>query len=104
MWLFLNGEQILMKMKTQVDMININTEIFSFYDLHSNFGHYCAANFAQIWLFLNGEQILMKMKTQVDMINLNTKIFRFYDCIPILDIIVQPILRNIGYFLQVMKT
>ena len=46
-WLFVKGEQILMKMKTQVDMINLNTKIFSFYDLHSNFGHYCAANFAQ---------------------------------------------------------
>ena len=46
-WLFLTSEHILMKMKTQVDMINLNTKIFSFYDLHSNFGHYCAANFAQ---------------------------------------------------------
>ena len=34
-WLFVKGEQILMKMKTQVDMINLNTKIFSFYDLHS---------------------------------------------------------------------
>ena len=46
-WLILKSEQILMKMKTLVDMINLNTKIFSFYDLHSNFGHYCAANFAQ---------------------------------------------------------
>ena len=68
-----------MKMKTQVDMINLNTKIFSFYDLHSNFRHYCAANFAQNWLFLTSEHILMKMKTQVDMINLNHKIFSFYD-------------------------
>ena len=33
-----------MKMKTQVDMVNLNTKTFSFYDLLSNFGQFCAAN------------------------------------------------------------
>ena len=31
-WLFVKGEQILMKMKTEVDMINLNPKIFSFYE------------------------------------------------------------------------
>ena len=44
--LFLKGEEILMKIKTQVDMANSNTKTFSFYDLFSNFGQFCAANFA----------------------------------------------------------
>ena len=44
-WLFVKGEQSLMKMKTQVDMVNLNTKTFSFYDLLSNFGQFCAANF-----------------------------------------------------------
>ena len=39
MWVILNGGQILMKMKTQVDMVNSNTKIFSF-------GQFCAADFA----------------------------------------------------------
>ena len=34
-----------MKTKTQVDMVNLNTKTFSFYDLLSNFGQFCAANF-----------------------------------------------------------
>ena len=29
---FVKSEQILMKIKTQVDMVNSNTNIFSFYD------------------------------------------------------------------------
>ena len=46
-WLFLTSEHILMKMKTQVDMINLNHKIFSFNDLVSNYGQFCAANLAQ---------------------------------------------------------
>ena len=86
-WIFVKGEQILIKMKTQVDMVNSNTKTFSFYDLLSNFGQFCAANFVCTILrkigsyFLKSEQISMKMENPVDMVNTIPKIFSFYDLV-----------------------
>ena len=58
--LFLKEEQILMKMKTQVDMINLNTKICSFYDsipILTIIAQPSLRNFAQYWIFLTREHI-----------------------------------------------